>query len=97
MESVVASNVAHRAMYWHINSPYKFMIYPLVAVAMGIAAYGFYQKFMFIYQGAPDNKRFGNWLKESSCLSGTLRSRRRVLSDKIPGPCMCLFSGRSWS
>jgi Fe-S oxidoreductase/nitrate reductase gamma subunit len=85
MESVVASNVAHRAMYWHINAPYKFMIYPLVAVAMAIAAYGFYQKFMFIYRGAPDNKRFGSWWQRIKLFILDVPLQARVLSDWIPG------------
>jgi len=85
MENLIASNVAHREMYWHINSPYKYMMYPLVIIAMAIAAYGFYKKIKFWWEGQPDNKRFGNLWQRIKLFIWDVPLQRKVLSDKIPG------------
>jgi len=85
MYDTIASDVPHRVMYWHIEAPYKFMIYPLALVATAIAAYGFYKKFKFWWEGQPDNKRFGNWYERIKLFLWDVPLQARVLSDKLPG------------
>jgi len=85
MMETLPSDVPQRVMYWHIGSPYKYMIYPLALIALGLAAYGFYKKFMFIWNGAPDNKRFGNWFERVKLFVWDVPLQARVLSDKVPG------------
>lgn len=85
MEMNVAANVAHRAMYWHIESPYKFMIYPFALIALGICIYGIYRKFKFWFSAQPDKTRFNNWWTRIKLFLWDIPAQLRVLKDPFPG------------
>lgn len=81
----VPIDTPHRLMYWNIDSPYKFFIYPLMLVATGIFAYGVYKKFTFWKQGQPDPKRFGDWEKRIINFIWEIPFQTRVLKDRNGG------------
>lgn len=85
MVETASSDLAHRAMYWHIDSPYKFFIYPLALVACGICAYGCYQRYKFWRGGKPDTTRTNNWWKRFKLLVWDVPLQRRVLQSRSPG------------
>lgn len=85
MYSQVPPDVPQRVMYWHIESPYKYMIYPIIVVSMAIACYGFYKKFKFWWKGAPDKSRFNNWWERIKILIWDIPFQVGVLNDRVPG------------
>jgi len=52
---------------------------------MAIAFYGFYKKFKFWWQGAPDKSRFNNWWQRLKILIWDIPFQVRVLNDRVPG------------
>jgi len=85
MDYTVPANVAQRAMYWHIESPYKFLIYPLAMIAMGIFAYGAYRKFKFWFSAQPDQTRFNHWRQRIKLFICDVPAQLRILKDPVPG------------
>ena len=81
----VPATVAQRVMYWHIESPYKFMIYPLMVVATAIFAYGVYRKCKYWMAAQPDKTRFNNWFARIKLFIWDTPLQARVLKDPLPG------------
>ena len=81
----VLGDVPHREMYWQIGSPYQYLIYPFMLAALGIFAYGVWQKFRFWREGRPDPKRFGDWAKRLKLFFWDVPFQSKVLGDKVPG------------
>lgn len=77
--------IAHREMYWHITSPYKYFIYPLMVVAIAIFAFGIYKKVDFWRKGRPDKARFGDWGKRIKYLLWEIPFQTKVLKDRVGG------------
>ncbi len=72
-------------MYWHISSPYKYFIYPLMVISLAIFAYGVYKKVRFWWQGRPDEKRFGDWRKRVKLVLWEIPFQTKVLKDRGSG------------
>ena len=85
MYNAVPTDVPHRVMYWHIESPYKYLIYPILVVSLAIAGYGIYKKVKFWLEGAPDKSRFNNWWQRIKILIWDIPFQVRVLNDRVPG------------
>ena len=81
----VPINVPHREMYWHISSPYKYFIYPLMVISLGIFAYGVYKKVKFWSEGQPNSKRFGDWWKRIKMVMWEIPFQPKVLKDAYGG------------
>lgn len=80
-----AMEIPQRVMYWHIVSPYKYLIYPMLIISMGAFGYGLWRKFRFWSQGAPDRKRFGDWVRRAWRLFIEVPFQTRVLKDRAGG------------
>jgi Fe-S oxidoreductase/nitrate reductase gamma subunit len=80
-----AADIPHRVMYWHIGSPYKFFIYPLVLAATVIFLYGLYRRYQFWAQGQADGARFGNWPQRIKKLIWDVPFQGLVRKDGIAG------------
>ncbi|HUT55799.1 MAG TPA: (Fe-S)-binding protein [bacterium] len=77
--------IPHREMYWHIAAPFKYFIYPILAVSLGAFAYGAYRKFNFWRQGQPDPKRFGQYVARAGKVFWEIPFQTRVLKDRTGG------------
>ncbi len=78
-------DVPQREIYWQISYPYKYFIYPIMAIALGIFLYGFYKKIRFWMQGQPDPTRFGDWWKRVKMIIWEIPFQPKVLKDLFPG------------
>ncbi|OGP56868.1 MAG: hypothetical protein A2V67_18435 [Deltaproteobacteria bacterium RBG_13_61_14] len=78
-------DVPHREMYWQIAAPYKYLIYPLMAGALLIFAYGAFQKLRFWREGRPDPVRFGSWKERLRLFFWEVPLQAQVLKEAFPG------------
>jgi len=74
---------ATREIFWNIS--HHWVMYVLLVIALGVFAYGLYQRVSFWLKGKAEEERFGDWGKRFAVLVRELVFQHKLRQSRFPG------------